>query len=43
VNEIIAFKRRVYWQALRELAPLINAGPAPMSDPQSTAGRSAGE
>ncbi len=29
VNEIIAFKRRVYWQALRELAPLIGAGPPP--------------
>ncbi len=33
VNEIIAFKRRVYWQALQELAPLINMDPPPMSLP----------
>ncbi|WP_291510692.1 RNA pyrophosphohydrolase [Acidithiobacillus sp.] len=34
VNEIIAFKRRVYWQALQELAPLIGVGPAPMPAPR---------
>ena len=33
VNEIISFKRRVYWQALQELAPLINMNPPPMTDP----------
>ncbi|MHB8226439.1 MAG: RNA pyrophosphohydrolase, partial [Acidithiobacillus sp.] len=39
VNEIIAFKRRVYWQALQELAPLINMDPPPMTNPCGSAGR----
>ncbi|MBE7565773.1 RNA pyrophosphohydrolase [Acidithiobacillus sp. HP-11] len=34
-REIIAFKRRVYWQALQELAPLINVGPPPADAAES--------